>query len=72
MTKHIELKTVNQGTALATSTLALPPAAVAAVLYDKLAFLLIPAELSLLVCVFDRWAPNATSSQPPCPPELAA
>src|SRR5262249_50259326 len=25
MTKHIELKTVNQGTALATSTLALPP-----------------------------------------------
>ena len=25
MTKHIELKTVNQGTALATGTLALPP-----------------------------------------------
>ena len=25
MTKHIELKAVNQGTALATSTLALPP-----------------------------------------------
>ena len=25
MTKHIELKTINQGTALATGTLALPP-----------------------------------------------
>lgn len=65
MTKHIELKAVNQGTALATSTLALPPLVIEGLDADSdRSRPLIPTQSGHRF----RWksATDSDRSRPPC------